>query len=155
MAAIVDFLMHRYDCRSQKAFSAAQYQGRVLHTAFIIPVEKARVPTYLVVHETPEDHPFPLITTLPPFKLRSKVRIRDATPEWDVWSAWGADLGPPTPTRTFKLGSGGAAEATWTWNDYRDLGLADGEIGCWDLRAGFGPDALGRQVLVPKGRSRE
>lgn len=113
------------------------------------------MPTYLVIHETPEDHPAPLLATLPPFKLRSKVKIRDATPDWDVWSVWGTEHGQPSPARTFKLGSGGAAEATWTWQDYRSLGLAEGEIGCWDLRAGFGSDALGRQVLVPKGRSRE
>lgn len=135
--------------------STAQTQGRVLHAVFIIPIEKARTPTYLIVHETPDDHPAPLLTTLPPFKLRSKVRIRDATPDWDVWSAWGADHGHPVPKRSFKAGSGGAAEATWTWVEYRELGLAEGEAGCWDLRAGFGPEALGRHVLVPKGHTRE
>lgn len=56
----------------------------------------------------------------------------------------------------WKLGSGGAAESQWSWGDegVLDLGLAENEFGCWDLRAGFGQGRLGRQLLTPKGDKR-
>ncbi|KIR51014.1 mitochondrial protein [Cryptococcus gattii Ru294] len=122
--------------------------GRVLHTAFIFPRSKN---SYLITHESPEDHPAPLLSLLPPFKLRSKVRIKDVTNQWDAWSAWGSDLqGGPHPIRTWKMGSGGASESHWDWEGgIRDLGLRDDEAGCWDLRAGW--PRMGRQLLVPKG----
>lgn len=58
--------------------------------------------------------------------------------------------------RKWKLGSGGAAESQWSWGDegVLDLGLAENEFGCWDLRAGFGQGNLGRQLLTPKGDKR-
>ncbi|WVR03195.1 hypothetical protein IAU60_000186 [Kwoniella sp. DSM 27419] len=129
--------------------------GRVLHTSFILPVAGRKQPTYLVTHESPDDHPAPLHTLLPPFKLRAKVKIRDVTEEWDAYSAWGdADdvRGKgKQPIRTWKLGSGGAAESQWSWDgDARGAELGEGEVGCWDLRAGWG--GLGRQVLVSKGK---
>ncbi|KIR31568.1 hypothetical protein I310_03621 [Cryptococcus deuterogattii CA1014] len=125
--------------------------GRVLHTAFIFPRSKN---SYLITHESPEDHPAPLTSLLPPFKLRSKVRIKDVTNQWDAWSAWGSDLqGGPHPIRTWKMGSGGASESHWDWEGgIRDLGLRDDEAGCWDLRAGW--PRMGRQLLVPKGEKR-
>jgi hypothetical protein len=116
-------------------------------------VQGAKVPTYYIVHETPADHPAPLESTLPPFKLRSKVRIRDVTAEWDVWTSWSEEAGP-LPQRSFKAGSGGGSEAQWTWPDgIRDLRLGEGELGCWDLRAQTSDS--GRQMLVPKGKTRE
>lgn len=125
--------------------------GRVLHTAFVFPRSKN---SYLITHESPEDHPTPLASHFPPFKLRSKVRIKDVTNQWDAWSAWGSDLqGGPSPIRTWKMGSGGASESHWDWEGgVRDLGLRDNEVGCWDLRAGW--PHMGRQLLVPKGEKR-
>lgn len=79
--------------------------------------------------------------------------MRDVSSEWDVWSAFGGADHDKKPTRTFKLGSGGAAEAQWFWpNGLADIG--PDEIGCWDLRAGFGPHSMGRKVLVTKGKIR-
>ncbi|WVQ94278.1 hypothetical protein IAU59_001357 [Kwoniella sp. CBS 9459] len=154
--------------------------GRVLHTSFIFPNTsstssssssssigtggKGKQPSYLITHESPTDHPAPLQTLLPPFKLRAKVKIRDVSQEWDAYSAWGSGgedgLNDPPgnkgkqPIRTWKLGSGGAAESQWSWEDgpsgVRDLGLAEDEVGCWDLRSGW--LGMGRQILVPKGK---
>lgn len=108
---------------------------------------KASTPTYYILHETPSDHPAPLDQILPPFKLRSRVKIRDVSPEWDVWAAWGKG-GGPDPLRTFRLGSGGAAEAQWSWPDgMKALNLSEKELGCWDLRAA---GDITKQVLVPK-----
>ncbi|WVQ82624.1 hypothetical protein IAT38_004756 [Cryptococcus sp. DSM 104549] len=122
--------------------------GRVLHTAFIFPGPNS---SYLITHESPADHPAPLNTLLPPFRLRSKVRIRDVTEQWDAWSAWGDSLEDTLrPTRTWKIGSGGAAESHWSWDGgVRDVGTSKDERGCWDLRAGW--YNMGRQLVVPKG----
>ncbi|WVF66659.1 hypothetical protein IAT40_001400 [Kwoniella sp. CBS 6097] len=148
--------------------------GRVLHTSFIFPTTgpdagsstngggkgKQQHPRYLITHESPADHPAPLHSLLPPFKLRAKVKIRDVSQEWDAYSAWGTDSDSDDakgkqPIRTWKMGSGGAAESQWSWeegaNGVKDLGLGEDEVGCWDLRAGWSA-GMGRQILVPKGK---
>jgi folate-binding Fe-S cluster repair protein YgfZ len=127
-------------------------QGRVLHTAFIF---LPRPDTYLISHESPPDHPAPLHKLLPPFRLRSKVRIKDVSSEWTAWSAWGRDMAGPAPRRIWKFGSGGAAESHWEWDTVRDTSVASDEVACWDLRAGFGRHSMGRQMLVPRGQQRE
>lgn len=117
------------------------YQGRVLHDVFIFPVEKDR---YLITHEA--DHPFPLQKYLAPFKLRSKVRFKDVSADWRTWGVWGSNP-DPKPERAWKLGSLGAAEASWSWPN----GTAKiAGIGCWDLRVG-----RGQQLLLPPGQDRE
>ncbi|EIW73166.1 mitochondrial protein [Tremella mesenterica] len=126
--------------------------GRVLHTTFIIPLSSSTIPTYLITHQSPSTHPHPLTTLLPPFKLRSRVRFRDVSSEWDVFSAWGSkeDMEGHKPLERWKFGSGGAAERGWIWEGgVKDLGLKEGEVGCWDLRAGWG--SMGKRVLIPKG----
>lgn len=108
----------------------------------------------MISHESPPDHLAPLQTLLPPFKLRSKVRIRDVSSEWDTWAAWGDNVAAEgaQPTRVWRPGSGGANESQWSWPDgVRDIGVAESEVGCWDLRAGMGM----RQILTPKGQRRE
>jgi hypothetical protein len=133
----------------------ADDQGRVLHTVFIFIRKDTKIPTYLISHESPANHPAPLAELLPPFRLRSKVRIKDVTEDWNLYSAWGEDIGQG-PRRSWKLGSGGAAESVWSREaGGSDLGLGEGEIGCWDLRAGFGHLGMGRQILVPKASKRE
>ncbi|OCF34758.1 mitochondrial protein [Kwoniella heveanensis CBS 569] len=141
--------------------------GRVLHTSFIFPstttagASTRQQPKYLITHESPTDHPAPLQSLLPPFKLRAKVKIRDVSQEWDAYSAWGVSNGfeagsgkGKQPMRIWKMGSGGAAESQWSWEDgangVRDLEIGEDELGCWDLRAGW--MGMGRQILVPKGK---
>lgn len=121
------------------------------HNCFIIP---RSANSYLISHESPAEHPAPLQTLLPPFKLRSKVRIKDVSAEWETWATWGGEVGGtgPVPTRVWRPGSSGANESQWSWPDgVRDLGIAEEEVGCWDLRAGLGM----RQLLVPTGQRRE
>ncbi|WWC97456.1 hypothetical protein V866_004336 [Kwoniella sp. B9012] len=135
--------------------------GRVLHTSFIFPTVKKSIlkngnvkeeKSYLITHESPIDHPAPLQDFLPPFKLRAKVRIRDVSYQWDLYSAYASTSKGKGPERNWKFGSGGAAESQWSWKDgVQDMKLKENEVGCWDLRAGWGEGGLGRQVLVPKG----
>lgn len=114
----------------------------MLHTSFNFIVSPTR---YLITHES-SDHPAPLAEHLTPFRLRSKVRIRDVSDEWDVWAAWGSAA---EGVRRWKFGSGGAAEATW--KNIPPLAVGPAEVGCWDLRAA----GMGAQILVPKGCSRK
>jgi hypothetical protein len=128
--------------------------------------------TYLISHDSPSTHPNPLQILLPPFRLRSKVRIKDVSDQWDVYATYGDDrqagaeathelpadhLGAKQPQRLWRFGSGGAAESQWSWpNGVRDLGLAEGEVGCWDLRLGWsGTHGAARQILTPRGQARE
>jgi hypothetical protein len=98
-----------------------------------------------------EDHPAPLRQYLKKFILRSKVRVNEASERYDVWQAWGEDV---EAERTWKFGSGGSAEPHWDTRG-RKVDVAEGEVGCWDLRAGAGKDGLGKRILVAKGQKRE
>ena len=85
------------------------------------------------------------------------MRIKDVSDQWECWSAWGDDIhNQAGPSRIWRIGSGGAAESSWKWNEGNsaDVGLREGEIGCWDLRAGFGIEGMGRQLLIPRGKKR-
>ncbi|KAK4684122.1 hypothetical protein P7C73_g6080, partial [Tremellales sp. Uapishka_1] len=131
--------------------NASDHQGRLLHSIFVFPTGSG----YLISHESPSSHPHPLHAFLPPFKLRSKVRFKDVSSDYAVFSAWGSDglEQGSRPQRQWKFGSGGASESIWSWEGgVRNLEVGDAEIGCWDLRAGFGKGSLGRQILVPTNK---
>ena len=135
---------------SSSLYVEAHIEGRVLHTVFIFPVEPDR---YLIMHESPPDHPAPLQRYLAPFRLRSKVRFKDVSADWDAWGMWEIEPGTQGsgPVRKWRFGSGGAAEAVWSWPEgIADLGLQTGQVGCWDLRTG-----KGKQILTPAGSNRE
>ncbi|WWC57694.1 uncharacterized protein I303_100228 [Kwoniella dejecticola CBS 10117] len=161
--------------------------GRVLNTTFIFPTLKSVKPgkveqSYLISYDEPpssSSSSFPSSSSsssssgkteleefLIPFKLRSKIRIKNVTDQYDSYSVYGTEdfFGNEDkdtqgkgkgkqPIRTWKFGSGGASESQWSWpnDDVRELQLKENEIGCWDLRAGFSVQGMGRQVLVPKG----
>jgi len=82
--------------------------------------------------------------------LRSKVKIRDATEDYDVWASWGAerDIDFETPRRWIWERSGAVepdwnSETPWPW----------GTTNCMIYdRRGVG---LGRRLLVRKGDRRE
>jgi hypothetical protein len=82
--------------------------------------------------------------------LRSKVKVKDATEEYDVWASWGSegDSAFETPRQWIWERSGAVepdwkSEALWPW------GTRNGVI--YDRR-GVG---LGRRLLVRKGDRRK
>lgn len=94
------------------------------------------------------------------YVLRSKVKLKYATEEYDVWSVYGTPANETqSAARWWKFGSGGAAEPQWEFQDeaWKEVqrGLREGEVGCWDLRGGWGQEGMGRRLLVKKGESRK
>jgi hypothetical protein len=77
--------------------------------------------------------------------LRSKVRIRDASDEYDVWAAWGNNVKADNPRRWTRT-QGGAIEPVW---DLWPWGTEDGAL--IDRRA----DGMGLRTVVRKGDRRE
>ncbi|KAF9247235.1 hypothetical protein BU15DRAFT_84766 [Melanogaster broomeanus] len=118
-------------------------QGRVLHDVFLYTSVASTAPTYLIEHDpTPSESP-PLLGLLKRFVLRSKVRIRDVTEEWDVWGAWGE--GPEAEQREWDWATSGAVEPVWRNSLDWPWGTAHGVI--LDRRA----PGMGRRLLVRKG----
>lgn len=77
--------------------------------------------------------------------LRSKVRVRDASDEYDVWAAWGNNVATGNARRWTRT-QGGAIEPvwdSWPWG-------SEGEA-LIDRRA----DGMGSRIVVRKGDRRE
>ncbi|QRW05405.1 glycine cleavage system T protein [Ceratobasidium sp. AG-Ba] len=104
-------------------------QGRVLYDVFIYPCTTDGRPGFLIDFDSRSSEATPLITMLKRHILRSKVRVRDVSEEWNVWAVWGVRSGA-----IFRIENGGP-EYT------RDT------IGARDLRA---PN-MGERLLVRSG----
>jgi folate-binding Fe-S cluster repair protein YgfZ len=90
-------------------------QGRVLYDAFIYPTSTPDEPTqsYLIDYPTPStanssDTETPLLAKhLKRYVLRSKVKLRDVTEEYDTWSILDSTLGGDgsswVPGKTWKM----------------------------------------------------
>ena len=150
-----------------RAEQAIIFQGRVLYDAFIYPTSLPNDPTqsYLIDYPTPlaessADAEVPLLAKhLKRYVLRSKVKLRDVTEEYDSWSILDSPTNANwTPEQTWKIGSGGAAEVTWAMQGdqgTKNLGGREEEVGSWDLRGGAGSGSMGKRFLVRKGDKRK
>lgn len=100
---------------------------------------------YLIEYDaTPHVDAPGLLPMLKRHVLRSKVRVRDASDEYDIWAAWGND--PVTGSlRRWTRTQGGAIEPLWDWPRKPDSGPLI------DLRA----DGMGLRRLVRTGDRRE
>ncbi|KAG1753967.1 uncharacterized protein EDB91DRAFT_1242925 [Suillus paluster] len=121
-------------------------QGRVLYDAFMYnsptPSLSSPGPTYLIEYDpTPSEAPT-LISLLKRYLLRSKVRIRDVSEEWDVWAAWGSE--GTRETREWNWARSGAVEPVWQASEC-PWGTENGTI--LDRRA----PGMGKRMLVRKG----
>jgi hypothetical protein len=136
-----------------------------MHDVFIF--HQPSTDTYWIDHSTEASASTPstpntkaLYEEIKRYVLRSKVKLKYATEEYDVWSVWGTPANEAqSATRWWKFGSGGAAEPQWEFQDeaWKEVqrGLREGEVGCWDLRGGWGQEGMGRRLLVKKGETRE
>lgn len=136
-----------------------------MHDVFIF--HQPATDTYWIDHSTEASASTPstpntkaLYEEIKRYVLRSKVKLKYATEEYDVWSVWGTPANETqSATRWWKFGSGGAAEPQWEFQDeaWKEVqrGLREGEVGCWDFRGGWGQEGMGRRLLVKKGERRE
>ncbi|KAM5535696.1 hypothetical protein V8D89_010683 [Ganoderma adspersum] len=122
-------------------------QGRVLHDIFIWAqtTPKGR-PEYLVEYDEQSSEAPPVLPMLKRYVLRSKVKIKDVTEEYDVWQAWGSQTERSWDTgRQWDFARSGVIEPRWD---------KDGEWP-WGSTAGLLRDrravGMGHRLLVRKG----
>ncbi|QRV76499.1 glycine cleavage system T protein [Ceratobasidium sp. AG-Ba] len=123
-------------------------QGRVLYDVFIYPCTTDGRPGFLIDFDSRSSEATPLITMLKRHILRSKVRVRDVSEEWNVWAVWGGALGSNIPHREWRWGRSGASEPVYAEGEHL-LGpeYTRDTIGARDLRA---PN-MGERLLVRSG----
>ncbi|CAE6521243.1 unnamed protein product [Rhizoctonia solani] len=125
-------------------------QGRVLYDVFIYPHNSDGRPGYLIDYDNRLSDTTPILSLLKRHVLRSKVRIRDASDEWKVWSIWDStpQTGSFSHTREWRAGRSGAMEPLYVEGEHR-LGVEYSQdiIGTRDLRA----PGMGDRLLVRAG----
>ncbi|PCH41382.1 Aminomethyltransferase folate-binding domain-containing protein [Wolfiporia cocos MD-104 SS10] len=122
-------------------------QGRVLYDVFVYAQPGARgTPGYLIEHDARASDAPPLLPMLKRYVLRSKVRLRDVSDEYDVWAAWGSAREQAWETaRRWAHALSGAAEPLWDSADAPPWGAEPGVLR--DRRA----VGMGHRLLVRKG----
>jgi transferase CAF17, mitochondrial len=95
----------------------------------------------------------PLLSILKKYVLRSKVKLRDVSEEYDVWAAWGSEdkseLEREISERKWNWAKSGAVEPDWSGESQWPWGMEKQSIR--DRRA----VGMGRRMLVKKGERRE
>lgn len=125
-------------------------QGRVLYDVFIYTsTSPDGKPSYLIDYDSRESAAPPLLPMLKRYVLRSKVKLRDVSEEYDVWAAWGSDSGKDSVEgRKWSWARSGAVEPDWSGETEWPWGKEDKRIR--DRRA----VGMGERLLVRKGDRR-
>ena len=124
------------------------------HDVFVYPKPniKGHDGYFIEFDSRPSEAP-PLLETLKRFILRSKVRIQDASDEYDVWSIWGSeDVKKKETRRKWAHARSGVIEPVWEPSrEWPWTNGADERPSLFDRRA----VGMGTRVLVRKGDKRE
>ncbi|CAK5275570.1 unnamed protein product [Mycena citricolor] len=122
-------------------------QGRITHDVFIYTHTGADGKQgYLIDFDNRESEAPPLLPTLRRHVLRSRVKLRDVSEEYDVWGAWGSETDSVHAERQWRWSEqSGVAEPQWSTSEAWPWGTKDGEV--TDARA----PGMGRRLLVRKG----
>jgi transferase CAF17, mitochondrial len=105
--------------------------------------------SYLLEHDSRPSDTMPMLSLLKKYVLRSKVKIRDVSEEYDVWAAWGHSKYAQWETpRHWKWARSGVVEPKWDSSEW-PWGTDDESI--LDRRA----VGMGRRFLVKKGDRRK
>jgi folate-binding Fe-S cluster repair protein YgfZ len=126
-------------------------QGRVLSDVFIYPHTNASGKHgYLIEHDSrPSEAPH-LLSMLKRYVLRSKVKIKDVSEEYDVWAAWGSETEQGWETqRRWNWSRSGVIEPTW--GDADEWPWGNDVLALLDRRA----VGMGRRMLIKKGDRRK
>ena len=104
---------------------------------------------YLLEYDARTSEAPPLLAYIKRHVLRSKVKIRSVTDEFDVWSVWGSEADRNWETKRHWLWArSGAVEPVWTGSRNWPWGSQSHVI--HDRRA----VGMGRRLLVRKGDTR-
>ncbi|KAI0824603.1 Aminomethyltransferase folate-binding domain-containing protein [Trametes gibbosa] len=122
-------------------------QGRVLHDVFIYAhTNPAGRSGYLVEYDARPSEAPPVLPTLKRYVLRSKVKLRDVSDEYDVWATWGSEAERSWETeRQWDFAQSGVIEPVWAQTGEWPWGSAPGLLR--DRRA----VGMGARLLVRKG----
>ncbi|KAK7049586.1 ccr4 associated factor [Paramarasmius palmivorus] len=89
-------------------------QGRVLYDLLVFADRDINGrPGYLIEYDSRPSDATPLHDLLKRFVLRAKVKIRDATSEYDSWAAWDTYGSSDASKRSWQFANSGAVEPLW------------------------------------------
>lgn len=126
-------------------------KGRVLYDVFIYAHQTpAGKQGYLIEYDSRQSEAPPLLPMLKKHVLRSKVKLRDVSDEYDVWAAWGSEKETKWETkRMWNFARSGAVEPVWDSEPVWPWGTEPGVLR--DRRA----VGMGHRLLVRKGDRRK
>lgn len=128
-------------------------KGRVIHDAFFHsnPNPTTGSHGYLIEYDSRESEAPPLLSMLKRYVLRSKVKIRDVSDEYDVWASWGSEKEKSWETqRQWTVAQSGVVEPVW--DQHESSWPWGSEPGIVRDRRAVG---LGHRLIVKKGERRE
>ncbi|KAG6820097.1 hypothetical protein H0H93_005409 [Arthromyces matolae] len=118
--------------------------GRVLHDVFLYTsTDSAGKPNYILDYDPRPSEAPSLMTMLKRYILRSKVKLRDVSEEYDIWAAWG-NPAILDPARRWTWSHSGVVQPSWETNEW-PWGNDDNLV--LDRRA----PGMGKRFLVKKG----
>jgi len=122
-------------------------QGRVLYDAFFYAHPSSKgTPGYLIEYDARTSEAPPLLPMLKRYVLRSKVKLRDVSDEYDVWAAWGSEKEKSWETeRRWDRSRSDVVEPVWDSEKEWPWGMEQGALR--DRRA----VGMGHRLLVRKG----
>jgi len=122
-------------------------QGKVMYDVFLYSTKAG----YLLELDSRASEASPLLSYLKRHVLRSKVKIRNVTDEYDIWAAWGSPNDKSWETiRKWEWASSGSGCVEPSWNDSKDWPWGTNGNTINDRRA----VGMGRRLLVRKGERR-
>ncbi|PFH51455.1 hypothetical protein AMATHDRAFT_74997 [Amanita thiersii Skay4041] len=125
-------------------------QGRVLYDVFIYTNTDTatRQQNYLVEYDARSSEAPAMLPMLKKYVLRSKVKIRDATDQYDVWASWGSTVDVPLDNspKEWHWAASGALKPLWN-NAAEEWPWGSGDCSLLDRRT----IGMGSRFLVEKG----
>jgi folate-binding Fe-S cluster repair protein YgfZ len=104
---------------------------------------------YLIDYDSRTSEAQPLLDLIKRYILRSRVKVRDASDEYDVWGVWGSPGEEEGAERHWKWAeNSGVVEPVWNSTDTWPWGSKDEVL--HDRRA----PGMGKRLLVRKGELR-
>ncbi|TFK43598.1 hypothetical protein BDQ12DRAFT_596624 [Crucibulum laeve] len=103
--------------------------GRVLYDVFLYSADSNGKRGYLLEYDARPSEAPPLLSYIKRHVLRSKVKVRDVSGEYDVWAAWGAPGDRLWESkRNWDWARSGAVEPVWDTSEMWPWGTASHDL---------------------------